>query len=190
MGGYVIWSFLSMYGVHSNISWSITHVFSYLGFVLLGSIIKDLWKRKSNCIGICMIVSGELLSILAWEMVYWSNIMHLGWNIKIFTGTFSPISIFIYILIFGGITMLKIQQNFKIIVKYSLYIYLFHKFILEIGAYVVKNWGLIILNNPYSYIPVMVTIVFMTSLLFSTIYLAGNNFIQLILKKRRDCDGI
>lgn len=176
--GYSIWSFLSMFFENSHISWSTDHVFHYLGFVLLGSLIKDLVRIKNNYIGVLFVLIGMVVSYLLWLAYGFLLPIQSNLMANLFTSTASPFSVFACILIFSGTAMLTVQRNFNIIVKYSFYVYLFHLFVIQVCAHIGKILGIQGAISIYFYIPLMIGIVSSASLILAIVYLFIEKFIK------------
>lgn len=166
--GYVAWALLSMYFERAVISWSVDYVFHFMGFVVLGSEIKNLILKRNNFYGYAFIAGGVILSIVLYVLTYQHVLQGGDYRVAIFNSMASPLSVCTYVLIFGGITMLSLQSSFPLTVKYSFYVYLIHKFVLEILDHVIKIDG--IMDQRVIYIPVMVVLVFICSLALAVLY--------------------
>ena len=64
--------------------------------------------------------------------------------------------------------MLALYNSFPLTVKYSFYVYLIHKFVLEILDHSIKIDG--IMDQRVIYIPVMVVLVYGCSLVLAVLY--------------------
>ena len=166
--GYVAWALLSMYLEQAMISWSVDYVFHLLGFVVLGSEIKTLVSKRNNLHGYALIAGGVILSIAMYLLLY-QHVLHGGnYRTAIFNDMASPLSVCTYVLIFSGVTMLALYNSFPLTVKYSFYVYLIHKFVLEILDHSIKIDG--IMDQRVIYIPVMVVLVYGCSLVLAVLY--------------------
>lgn len=178
---YCIWAFASLYVEEVRTSWSIMRIFGYLGFVLLGNEISCLIKKKNNLIGIVIVILGFSAYILEFFILY--NHVSLGGNYyeKSLNSHVAPLSIIGIVFIFSGISMLNVKRRFPIIVKFSFYIYLIHRGILDIIIRLMKNWDKA--SNSEIYIPCCVLITLFISYVGALIYYNICKSIRYTVKK-------
>lgn len=151
-------------GAFLSIQWGIKS-FAYLGYFLLGFVIKEKFQnRKNNVYGICMITLGFSIEILVSFLQYQSELKHMAGPAE------NPLNIFIVVasaLIFIGFSMLEIGINCAGFASKTFLIYLFHA-----GVWDIVRGGVWYIDPAYSYIaiPVSVAGVLVVAYGFSVVY--------------------
>ena len=170
---FCVWAFLSMYADEGTVAWSIPLVFEFLGFVVLGSEIKYFMenREKSNAWAGLIIISGFLTYILEYILLY----VHVGNGGEYYTrylnSRVAPLSLLGAMLIFSGAVMLNIDLKFKLVAKYSFYIYLFHKWALDVLEIIF--WKDDYVPDVRICIPLVVCMTLVLSLILSVMYLGA-----------------
>jgi len=160
---YCIWAFISLYFEDAGLAWSVPKVFCFLGFVILGDEIRCFFENKGNNItAYATIILGFGIYILEYIILYNTGDYHT----KYLSSIAAPLSILGITIIFAGTTMLKISFNFNITVKYSFYIYLIHRWVLDIINSLLLNY----ITDYKIYIPLAVLLTAGISLVLSIIY--------------------
>lgn len=175
-----------------QLSWDIGQAFEYLGYFMVGYVIRKDLKKDSRK-GIFLIVVGVLLEIATAFAEYQFQIVNgigeseLEYSI---VGSFCPTIVVASLLVFAGFTMLSARYNVWIekLSAMSFIIYLVHAGALDV---ICKLLNLVIgknyirtLNNVY-WIPILVIMVLLFSILLTIIYRKIESYIMSNLKNRR-----
>lgn len=175
-----------------QLSWDIGQAFEYLGYFMVGYVIRKDLKKDSKK-GIFLIVVGVLLEIATAFAEYQFQIVNgigeseLEYSI---VGSFCPTIVVASLLVFAGFTMLSARYNVWIekLSAMSFIIYLVHAGALDV---ICKLLNLVIgknyirtLNNVY-WIPILVIMVLLFSILLTIIYRKIESYIMSNLKNRR-----
>ncbi len=174
---YCIWAFLSMYMDEGAVSWSVPLVFEFLGFVVLGSEIKYFLKNKENNLwSILLILTGFLVYIAEYAILY-LHVQNGGeYYTRYLNSRVAPLSLLGVILIFSGICILSIRVKFNMVAKYSFFVYLFHKSVLEFLVEMIDRGGYVL--DVRIYILLVATLTFVISLILSVVYLHIYEFLK------------
>lgn len=179
-----------------------THKFTYdignsiyfVGYYILGyTLAKGTVNKSNKKFTIYLLIGGLILLVNSFLTLYGTD-----YNLAIpFIGNVSIINNHWILIAIGSIFIYKafLYLEFKIdlskIAKYSLYIYLFHMFFVEIFTDIIVKIDTIV--KPYLFVPLVTSIIFLCSLILSKIYVSlykkidKNEFIEnklyLILEK-------
>lgn len=165
---FCIWAFLSISKNSPSYSYSLFSIIGYMGYVILGNELKCLVKR-TNCIyGVILLLIGFSIYIGNYIIYYLPIENKMSVRKLISKNYISPLLIIASCIIFIGICMIKIKFQFKLTAKYSLYIYLIHRGVLDILNSIFMNTPII--NDCRIYIPVVVSLTLVVSLFLSVIY--------------------
>ena len=148
----ILWS-TSSFKVH----WGLEGIV-YLGYFLMGDVLKtyyDNYKEKKTT---GMLVAGILVLILYFFIREYFVRNDMQQYLFASMGNFHPIVMVASVLIFAGFSNLKVKGNWHIIAEKSFYMYLLHAGIIDISYMVLPDrW------NPALFIPVMVIVTFILS---------------------------
>lgn len=156
-----------------DIKWSIGLSVSYLGYFMIGYIIKEEIKDKQNNKKAISFITLGIITIFI--DVFFKYITQISTNISInsssiiFENNFNPFIMISSILIFKGFSYLKFNKNIENLSKLTYPIYLIHIFVLLIIDKITKKYMFII--NPSILIPIKTLLVFVISMFISNIYL-------------------
>lgn len=170
------------------LSWDLGQVFEYMGYFMMGYVIKrDIKKSSIKAIVFTVVGFGILLGAsylqYKYQMVYGISENELKFKI---ISPHSPLVAIASLLIFAGFGMMKIGRN-KCVEKMSnmsFDIYLIHAGVWDVLTRVIyflkgEDYLTQTLNNIY-WIPIFVLIVLIVSVLFAFVY----EYIEDCIKKR------
>lgn len=154
------WTTIRGGGVH----WGVKS-FSYLGYFLLGVVVKEKFQNKGNNIpAICMISLGFTMEILLSMVQYQRTIKDMGWDLL---QPLNPLIAIISVVIYIGFSVLKVESNYTVLASRTFLIYLIHA-----GVWDVIRRGVQRINPDYGYIimPISVLVVLAVSFGLSIVY--------------------
>ena len=161
---YFIWCMLSRQLDDSKAAWTVGNSMTFLGYVMMGDLIKNKITVINNKKGLLMCLLGiALLAIdyfILFVRVQHGDIYYNKW-LSLYA---APLVILGSILVFSGGGMLELQRDFSFLSKQSFIVYLCHKLVID---RVSPFWGYIEMKFKYNFkiiIPIETVLVFLISL--------------------------
>lgn len=142
--------------------------FAFLGYFLLGYVIKECFRsKKSNIGGALIIAIGFIIEIILSLIQYKNSIFSAMDNIYMYIEPLNPMISVASVFIFIGFSMLTIKVNCTRLASKTFLIYLFHAGVWDIISKVIKD-----INTDYILfaIPLFVLLVFIISYVLSALY--------------------
>lgn len=132
---YFVWTIMSKWFETGEVAWSSGLVFPFLGFVLIGDLLKQkLNTKKSNLRAVCFWAIGVLLLAISYNKLYW-HVLDKGikglYNVY-WSGYAAPLVVTAAILIFCAFGSAEIKLNLSWLAALSFDIYLNHKLIITV----------------------------------------------------------
>ena len=166
----LVWTGVSGLTSHSDLYWAFGNSMNYLGYFLMGYVLRKVGgKKKNNIQGIICIISaicGMLaLSVIA-EKLYIGEYEVTALVAEVFSILpFGPFIIIFSILLFYGFAKLNIRMSFDFMSRRMFIVYLYHIMVLEfINKFLMSKFEMCI------EIPIKVLLVFIFSMGISIIY--------------------
>ena len=153
-----------------EINWSIAKSVCYVGYFMAGYHLRK-WnkEKKDNKAGILFILLGFGTECMLAFMNYVNIVgMAVVDDIYIGGGHFNPFCMIAVLLIFTGVSKLKVNWNLHRLSSHTFYIYLIHAFVWNLLSRVVRKIG--VEADARIIIPVMTVCVFAISYILSIIY--------------------
>lgn len=158
-----------------KLNWNVGQSFEYLGYFMVGYVLrKDL--RKNNVKAVIMILSGILIEIVAAMMQFHFQIVKGIAELKYgIVGPYCPLIVIASLLIFAGFSMLAVKGNkwMRKLAGMSFVIYLFHAGVydfIEKLLHILKGKDYLLGCNNVYWIPILVVIVLIISVLLTIVY--------------------
>ncbi len=143
---YFVWAMVGLYFDEVQASWTIGLAMSYMGYVLLGNILKDWHFKKNNKIGTLLIILGSFILMLDYYIIYLMVQQGGDYYNKFLWGYKAPLVIIGTLMVYIGFNKIIVRRSFAGCAKYSFYIYLSHRLIMNVLYYyrivpgVVEQW--------------------------------------------------
>lgn len=143
---YFVWAIAGMYFDEIQSAWIIGLAMSYMSYVLLGNILKEYNFKKSNKVGALLIILGSTIMILDYYIIYLVVQQGGSYYDKFLWGYKAPLMIVGILMVYIGFSMVTVKKPFAYLAKYSFYIYLSHKLIMNVLYYygtipgVIERW--------------------------------------------------
>ena len=167
-----------------NINWSIGMSCCYLGFFLIGNVIYEKFlvvhNKKKALAYIC--VCFAILGILYFMILYMGILPNNKDTLDFLVNPYNPIIVVASILMFIGISMIKIKINLIKISSQLMDIYMIHALVWDIMSRGIRKFFGINGNN-IIIIPMSIIIVFIISLVLSYMYKYIENIVYKKTKK-------
>lgn len=166
---FLILASLSVWTSTYKLKWNIGLSFCYLGYFFVGYIIRKWsYRHKNNLKGILLFVAGILIELLMAYLRYCQLIGKAIIKVNVIA-PYCPLVVVASILIFMGFSMMNIKKDYSKISTLTIYIYLFHAGVWNLGIRVIKSMFGISMDSRIV-IPVSILCVFIVSLILSDVY--------------------
>lgn len=143
---YFVWAIVGMYFDEIQSAWIIGLAMSYMSYVLLGNILKEWSFKKSNKVGVLLIILGSTIVILDYYIIYLVVQQGGSYYNKFLWGYKAPLMIVGILMVYIGFNRVTVKKSFAGLANYSFYIYLSHKLIMNVLYYygtipgVIERW--------------------------------------------------
>lgn len=128
---YFVWAIFSTYYQEVKSAWGIAESLTFFGYVLLGSILKEIHYKKDNIIGTILIVVGCLAEMLDYYIIYQVVQQGGSYYTAILSGHKAPLMIVGVVLIFIGFCKITVNRSLGRIAGYSFVVYLSQRLVLS-----------------------------------------------------------
>ncbi len=168
--GYFIWAVFSNQLDSYTASYSVGCSLGFLGFVLVGDIIRHK-MGKNNVKGSLLILAGLAMLLVNYYVLY--GLVENGgyYGDRLFNSRTAPLVLVGALSIFAGFGMIRLKYSVAFWAKYTFFIYLFHKIVLDGCHYIMyKRLGM---SLPTNYLLEMigeVIVIFLVSMVFSILF--------------------
>ena len=178
----ISWIFLALScisGFTSNhlLKWDIGFSFLYLGYFMIGYILKQKYEnenKQNNVKGIIFIILGILFQFINVPIQYNNAILGITKSEFTLVGNFNPIILISAVLLFIGFSNIKIKKDLSKLSDLTFYIYIFHAVIIDVFSKILilinKNININLNLNLNIVIFLHITVVFMISYLCSVVW--------------------
>lgn len=177
--GVFVWCMLSMYNSTHTLYWDIGLAACYLGYFMLGAVLREGAEKKSNGKGLLLIGIGVLVLLAAALYEY---------NVYLYTVTdgvegivkdfsYKPFNTVASVFLFSGFSYLDLRSGkaTAFLSKYSFVTYLIHAFVWDILFRVVRRF--LPWNNVVA-LPLLIALTFLLSLAAAIVYTRLWNWIR------------
>ncbi len=183
---FLIVSCLSGFTSNYTLQWDIGRSFLYLGYFMIGYVLKQKYENKKNKVkGIIFILLGLLVEYIIVPIQYNHTMLGMKENMEKYTliGNFNPIILIYSVLLFAGFANINIKKDISKLSNLTFYIYIFHAFIIKISFAIFQLIGLINKDTNSNIVILLETIfVFIVSYICSILW---NKIWNLINKNNR-----
>lgn len=111
-----------------RLNWSAGNAFCYMGYFMIGYVIKKSITYKNNLRGTLLIAAGLLIELSASPLVY--RMIAAGLTVEQlpfrYVAPYCPVIVLASVLIFAGVSMIELKSDFSWLASKTLYIYLIH----------------------------------------------------------------
>lgn len=175
---YVLWSVIVLFLMEGNhclnaslFSFTLPRTLTLFAFVITGYACKVLInERKNNLLGCILILFGIFITIYKGLLLadfvgeggnYSNHLLHSYW---------SPLSLPAYGLIFAGFALFRVNHSISIAAKYSFYVYLLHKCVLEVLYFIQHHYFAELSDKTELIVPLLTILTLAVSLLICRPY--------------------
>lgn len=128
---FFIWTILSRWFDTSRATWTVGMVFSFLGYVLIGDVLKHKIIKKNNLRGILLLIGGNIILCLDYFLLYQCVLAGGDYYNKMLSKYGAPLVVIAIIMIFCAFAFLDLHINMSYLSSLSFYVFLNHKIIIE-----------------------------------------------------------
>lgn len=179
---YFLWAMVSKQLDTYLASYTIGCSLGFMGFVLLGDVIKSK-VEKNNITGAICILAGLGLLMFDYYLLYGSVLDGGVYHDKRFSDYSAPLAWMSTVLIFIGFSMLKIKCSFAFLAKYSFFVYLTHKLVLDMLHYLMYKW--LGMAMPMNYMPTMIGEVIIVLILALAVSIIFDKVLRYLLPSKK-----
>ena len=151
--------------------WDIGYSVYFLGYLMIGAVIRNATLNKKNTFkGLILVCAGllvEFLMLLLSKQILLNN-LKIGIGIKNILEPLTIPAMIASLFIFSGFSYLKIDFSFSGLSKNTFIIYLIHLFILQYSKRLINYF--LGQNRIWITIPLIIILTFVLSLIFAYIY--------------------
>lgn len=173
---FLVMAILSRWTSSISNAWDIGQSFEYLGYFMIGYVIRRDFKVKNNNIaGAALIALGVIAEICAGIMLYQNQVLAGQFDFDQVVAPYNPVIVIASLLVFAGFSMLQIKRSRLVekISKRTFIIYLFHAGVWYVIANVVIVWRgeeCWMRINPVYGVPIFTFATFVVSYVCTVVY--------------------
>ena len=177
---YAAWSIIVLILIEGNhclnaslFSFTLPRTITFFAFVITGYACKVIVNgKKNNLLAILFISCGLFITIgkgllladyVESAGIYTNYLLHSYW---------SPLSLPAYGLIFAGFALLNVNYSVSVAARYSFYVYLLHKCVLEVLYFIQRHYFVEISEKPEIIVPLLTIATLVVSLLICRPYVS------------------